>query len=88
MDRLILTDEQWRRVSGLIIGRSDQRGSTGRNNRMFVEGVLWIVRTRAPWRDLPEVFGGCFFGASAVGAGKAFGSVSFKPCPMTQISST
>jgi transposase len=24
---------------------------------MFVEGVLWIVRTGSPWRDLPEVFG-------------------------------
>ena len=29
----------------------------GRDNRMFVEGVLWIVRTGSPWRDLPEVFG-------------------------------
>ncbi len=34
-----------------------QKGSTGRDNRMFVEGVLWIVRTGSPWRDLPEVFG-------------------------------
>jgi putative transposase len=41
----------------LIIGRPDQKGSTGRDNRMFVEGVLWIVRTGSPWRDLPEVFG-------------------------------
>ena len=57
MDRLILSDEQWTRIAGLIIGRPDQRGSTGRDNRMFVEGVLWIVRTGSPWRDLPEVFG-------------------------------
>ena len=57
MDRLVLNDEQWARISGLIIGRPDQRGSTGRDNRMFVEGVLWIVRTGSPWRDLPEVFG-------------------------------
>ena len=57
MHRRVLSDEQWRQISGLIIGRPDQRGSTGRDNRMFVEGVLWIVRTGAPWRDLPEVFG-------------------------------
>jgi putative transposase len=41
----------------LIIGRPDQKGSTGRDNRIFVEGVLRIVRTGSPWRDLPEVFG-------------------------------
>lgn len=57
MDRLVLSDASWERLSGLIIGRPDQKGSTGRNNRMFVEGVLWIVRTGSPWRDLPEVFG-------------------------------
>lgn len=57
MERLVLSDAQWDRISGLIIGRPDQRGSTGRDNRMFVEGVLWIVRTGSPWRDLPEAFG-------------------------------
>jgi len=57
MDRLVLSDADWDRMSGLIIGRPDQKGSTGRDNRMFVEGVLWIVRTGSPWRDLPEVFG-------------------------------
>ena len=57
MDRLVLSDAAWERMAPLIIGRPDQKGSTGRNNRMFVEGVLWIVRTGSPWRDLPEVFG-------------------------------
>ena len=57
MDRLVVSDEAWERIAPLIIGRPDQRGSTGRDNRMFVEGVLWIVRTGSPWRDLPEVFG-------------------------------
>jgi len=57
MDRLVLSDAQWEAMFGLIIGRPDQRGSTGRDNWMFVEGVLWIVRTGPPWRDLPEVFG-------------------------------
>ncbi|MGY4319738.1 transposase [Bradyrhizobium sp. JR3.5] len=57
MERLVLSDAAWERIAPLIIGRPDQKGSTGRDNRMFVEGVLWIVRTGAPWRDLPEAFG-------------------------------
>ena len=57
IDRLLLNDAQWARISGLILGRPEAPGSTGRDNRMFVEGVMWIVRTGAPWRDLPEVFG-------------------------------
>jgi transposase len=56
-DRLVLSEGQWERIAPLIIGRPDQKGSTGRDNRMFVEGVLWIVRTGSPWRDLPEAFG-------------------------------
>ena len=57
MDRLVLSDVAWERMAPLIIGRPDQKGSTGRDNRMFVEGVLWIVRTGSPWRDLPEAYG-------------------------------
>ncbi|MGI4744854.1 MAG: IS5 family transposase [Janthinobacterium lividum] len=57
LDRLVLRDLDWERIAPQIIGRPDQKGSTGRDNRMFVEGVLWIVRTGSPWRDLPEVFG-------------------------------
>ena len=57
MDRLVLSDAAWERMAPLIIGRPDQKGSTGRDNRLFVEAVLWIVRTGAPWRDLPAAFG-------------------------------
>src|SRR5271154_2428701 len=57
MDRLALSEAAWERMAPLIIGRPDQKGSTGRDNRMFVDGVLWIVRTGSPRRDLPEAFG-------------------------------
>lgn len=57
LDRLILSDAAWSRMSRHIIGDEKTRGSSGRDNRMFVEAVLWIVRTGSPWRDLPEVFG-------------------------------
>ena len=57
LDRLVLSDGQWARVAPHIIGDQRTRGTSGRDNRMFVEAVLWIVRTGSPWRDLPEVFG-------------------------------
>lgn len=57
LDRLVLSDGQWERVSGHIIGDERTRGGSGRDNRMFVEAVLWIVRTGSPWGDLPDVFG-------------------------------
>jgi len=48
MDRLVLSDSAWERMVPLTIGRLDQKGSMGRDNRMFVEAVLWIVRTGSP----------------------------------------
>ena len=57
LDRLMLSDGQWERISAHIIGDGRTRGSSGRDNRMFLEAVLWIVRTGSPWRDLPDVFG-------------------------------
>jgi transposase len=44
-------------MSPHIIGDERTRGSSGRDNRQFVEAMLWIVRTGSPLRDLPEVFG-------------------------------
>ena len=60
MVRLSLGDAQWERLAPLLPGKPGDPGRSGDNNRMFVEGVLWIVRTGAPWRDLPTCFGNWF----------------------------
>jgi len=57
MTRTILRDDQWDRIKGLLPGKSTDCGVTAANNRLFLEAVLWIARTGAPWRDLPEAFG-------------------------------
>ena len=57
MRRFELSDEQWQRVEGLLPGQPGSPGRSGDNNRLFLDAVLWIVRTGAPWRDLPERFG-------------------------------
>ena len=55
--RVVLSDDQRGRIAPHIIGDERTRGSSGRDNRRFVEAVLWLVRTGVPWRDLPEEFG-------------------------------
>ena len=57
MIRTVLTDAQWERIAPLLPGKVGDPGRSGEDNRRFLEGVLWIVRTGAPWRDLPECFG-------------------------------
>jgi len=55
--RNTLTDERWDRIASKVAGKQGDRGRTGQDNRLFVEAVLWVARTGAPWRDLPEKFG-------------------------------
>ena len=57
MSRKVLTDEQWERIEDLLPGKKSDCGVTAKDNRLFVEAVLWIARTGSPWRDLPEPFG-------------------------------
>ena len=57
MDRDVLTDAQWAKIEPWCLGKRADPGRSGRNNRLFMEAVLWIVRTGSPWRDLPERFG-------------------------------
>lgn len=57
MRRYELTDEEWGRIEGLLPGKSGDPGGQGEDNRLFVNAVIWIARTGAPWRDLPTRFG-------------------------------
>ena len=57
MDRTLLSDAHYEKIAPLLPGKSGDAGRTAADNRQFVEAVLWIVRTGAPWRDLPVCFG-------------------------------
>ena len=57
MIRTVLSNAQWERIAPLVSGKSGDPGRHGEDNRLFVEAVLWLARTGAPWRDLPETFG-------------------------------
>ena len=57
MSRTVLRDDQWQKIAPLLAGKPGDRGVTGQHNRLFIEAVLWICRTGAPWRDLPEHLG-------------------------------
>jgi len=55
--RRLLSNAQWARIERLLPGKATDVGRTAADNRLFVEAVLWVARTGAPWRDLPEHFG-------------------------------
>ncbi len=57
MDRRMLREDQWARLEALLPGKQSDPGRTARDNRRFVEAVLWVMRTGSPWRDLPEELG-------------------------------
>lgn len=57
MPRKLLRDDQWERIQDLLPGKVGDPGATGKDNRLFVEAVLWIARTGSPWRDLDPALG-------------------------------
>ena len=56
-ERFVLGDEVWEKVSPHLPGKATDCGVTAADNRLFLEAVLWRVRTGSPWRDLPVAFG-------------------------------
>ncbi|GGG35644.1 hypothetical protein GCM10011378_09870 [Hymenobacter glacieicola] len=55
--RYELKDADWARLAPLLPGKAGDAGRSAADNRLFVNAVLWIARSGAPWRDLPERFG-------------------------------
>lgn len=57
ISRYELSDAQWERIAPLLPGKVTDPGRTGADNRLFLNGVLWVLRSGAHWRDLPERYG-------------------------------
>ena len=57
MPRRIISDSQWERVAPLLPGKTADPGRSARDNREFLEAVLWIARTGSPWPICLTKFG-------------------------------
>jgi len=51
------TDARWALIASHLPGKEGDPGCHGRDNRLFIEAVFWIVRTGSSWRSLPPHFG-------------------------------
>ena len=56
-ERFVVSDTVWEKIEPLLAGKKSDRGVTAKDNRLFLEAVLWRVRAGLPWRDLPAEFG-------------------------------
>jgi transposase len=52
-----ISDSVWERLEPHLLGRKGTWGGNARDNRRFINAVFWILRTGAPWRDLPPDYG-------------------------------
>ena len=57
MRRYALREDQWARIRDVLPGSTGHVGVTAKDNRLFVEAVLYRYRAGIPWRDLPPRFG-------------------------------
>ena len=57
MGRGDLTDQQWQQLQPLLPPQKPTTGRPAKDHRTIINGILWVLRTGAPWRDLPERYG-------------------------------
>ena len=55
MEAKFLSDQQWRRLEPLL-PTLESRGRPWADNRAVLEGILWVLRSGARWRDLPREY--------------------------------
>ncbi len=70
-----ISDKAWAILEPMLPGQRGQWGGIAEDNRRFINGVFWILRTGAPWRDLPPDYGNVdpFISGFADGGIKAYG---------------
>ena len=55
--RYKLTANEWNRIKDYLPPeRSGQKGRPRKDNRMMLNGIMWILRTGCQWRELPEIY--------------------------------
>src|SRR5256712_12765532 len=54
MNRHDLTNTQWEQLQSLLPPQKPHTGRPAADHRRILNGILWLLRTGAPWRDLPE----------------------------------
>ncbi len=52
-----ISDAVWKLIEPYTIGNKGSWGGNARDTRLFISAVFWVLRTRAPWRDLPPDYG-------------------------------
>jgi transposase len=52
-----LRDDQWDKIKDHLPGKAGDAGRRAVDNRLFIDALIWIARSGAPWRDLPKEFG-------------------------------
>ncbi len=57
LNRHDISDRAWGQIEPHLPGRKGIWGGVAKDNRRFINAVLWILRTGAPWRDLPPGYG-------------------------------
>ena len=57
MVRGLMSDKEWAFFKPFVTAQGPRRGRPAGNHRLVLDGVFWIARTGAPWRDLPDDFG-------------------------------
>nr|WKN34497.1 IS5 family transposase [Tunicatimonas sp. TK19036] len=57
MRRYELSDEHWDKIADLFPSNEGKRGAPWQNHRQILNGMLWVLCSGAPWRDLPERYG-------------------------------
>ncbi len=52
-----ISDTDWERIKNMLPPENAGEGRPSKSNRLILNGMLWIAKKRAPWRDLPACFG-------------------------------